>query len=174
MEKVFIPSNTNNIINKGWQCPVCGRVLAPWVSECPCSQILYNRNITCQGENKNGSESIFESQKSHIPSIDSHFNDFDIKDNSFKVNFGPNDIYPKVDTGNIGENKVDIPSFMLDHNERVLNDIMHKCMNPFEGCKQTEGGGYIISEPLIEARPMDKKNNIVSLNKFKKDKGDKK
>lgn len=21
---------------QGWQCPVCGRVFAPWVWECPC------------------------------------------------------------------------------------------------------------------------------------------
>ena len=21
---------------EGWKCPVCGRGLAPWVSECPC------------------------------------------------------------------------------------------------------------------------------------------
>jgi uncharacterized OB-fold protein len=23
-------------MNTGWVCPKCGRVLAPWVSECPC------------------------------------------------------------------------------------------------------------------------------------------
>lgn len=74
----------------------------------------------------------------------------------------------------IEENKVDIPAFMLDHNEQMVNNIMHDFINPFKGCKQTESGGYIIDEPLIEVKPIDKKNNIVSLNKFKKDKGDKK
>lgn len=36
MEKDISQSNTNNYVAKGWQCPVCGRILAPWVSECPC------------------------------------------------------------------------------------------------------------------------------------------
>lgn len=30
-------------MNKGWICPICGRGLAPWVSECPC---YMNRPIT--------------------------------------------------------------------------------------------------------------------------------
>lgn len=21
---------------QGWQCPICGKVLAPWMCECPC------------------------------------------------------------------------------------------------------------------------------------------
>lgn len=136
-------------INYGWKCPVCGRILAPWVPECPCNGFSNPRDITCQVKNKNGLKSIFEGQMNHIPQFD-----------SISAN-----IYG--DGVRIEENKVDIPQFMV-------NDIIHKCMNPFEGCKQTEGGGYIIDEPLIEAKPIDKKNNIVSLNKFKKDKGDKK
>jgi hypothetical protein len=28
---------------KGWICPVCGRGLAPWTSECPCYQANYRR-----------------------------------------------------------------------------------------------------------------------------------
>ena len=143
-------------INYGWKCPVCGRILAPWVPECPCNGFSNPRDITCQVKNKNTSESIFEGQMNHIPQFDSI----------------SADIYS--DGLRIEENKVDIPRFMLDHNEQMVNDIMHKCMNPFEGCKQTEGGGYIIDEPLIEVKPIDKKNNIVSLNKFKRDKGDKK
>lgn len=27
--------NANGLI-QGWQCPVCGRVLSPFTSECPC------------------------------------------------------------------------------------------------------------------------------------------
>ena len=23
-------------MSEGWICPICGRALAPWVSECPC------------------------------------------------------------------------------------------------------------------------------------------
>lgn len=26
-------------IQQGWQCPVCGKVYAPWVSECDCHKI---------------------------------------------------------------------------------------------------------------------------------------
>ena len=143
-------------INYGWKCPVCGRILAPWVPECPCNGFSNPRDITCQVKNLKASESILEGPINHIPQFDSI----------------SADIYG--DGLRIEENKVDIPRFMLDHNDQMVNDIMHKCMNPFEGCKQTEGGGYIIDEPLIEARPIDKKNNVVSLNKFKKDKGDKK
>ena len=143
-------------INYGWKCPVCGRIWSPYVRECTCNHFYDPSRITCRIENENDSKSIFEGQMNHIPQFD-----------SISAN-----IYG--DGLRIEENKVDIPRFMLDHNEQMVNNIMHKCMNPFEGCKQTEGGGYIIDEPLIEARPIDKKNNIVSLNKFKKDKGDKK
>lgn len=139
-------------INYGWKCPVCGRVLAPWVPECPCNGFSNPRDITCQVKNKNVSKSILEGQMNHIPQFDSIYGD----------------------GLRIEENKVDIPQFMLNHNEQMVNNMMHNFMNPFEGCKQTEGGGYIIDEPLIEARPIDKKNNIVSLNRFKRDKGDKK
>ena len=26
-------------MSEGWICPKCGRVLAPWMSECPCNYI---------------------------------------------------------------------------------------------------------------------------------------
>lgn len=143
-------------INYGWKCPICGRILAPWVPECPCNGFSNPRDITCQIKNLKASESILEDQMNHIPQIDSNF--IDISGNGLRIE----------------ENKVDIPAFMLDHNEQMINNIMHDFINPFKGCKQTEGGGYIIDEPLIEVKPIDKKNNIVSLNKFKRDKGDKK
>lgn len=25
-----------SLMSKGWECPKCGRVNAPWASECPC------------------------------------------------------------------------------------------------------------------------------------------
>lgn len=143
-------------INYGWKCPICGRILASWVPECPCNGFSNPRDITCQIKNLKASESILEDQMNHIPQIDSNF--IDISGNGLRIE----------------ENKVDIPAFMLDHNEQMINNIMHDFINPFKGCKQTEGGGYIIDEPLIEVKPIDKKNNIVSLNKFKRDKGDKK
>lgn len=27
------------VLHMGWQCPVCGRGNAPWVSTCPCTRI---------------------------------------------------------------------------------------------------------------------------------------
>ena len=27
-------------MSTGWECPRCGRVLAPWVFECPCYQTM--------------------------------------------------------------------------------------------------------------------------------------
>lgn len=33
-------------INYGWKCPVCGRILAPWVPECPCNGFSNPRDIT--------------------------------------------------------------------------------------------------------------------------------
>ncbi len=32
-------------MSSGWICPKCGRVLAPWVSECPC--YLESMKVTC-------------------------------------------------------------------------------------------------------------------------------
>ena len=29
--------NNNNLYEKGWVCPKCGRVNAPWIAYCPCS-----------------------------------------------------------------------------------------------------------------------------------------
>lgn len=29
----------NKYIQQGWQCPVCGKVHAPWASECDCHKI---------------------------------------------------------------------------------------------------------------------------------------
>lgn len=26
----------NNVVQQGWQCPVCHRILSPLVKECPC------------------------------------------------------------------------------------------------------------------------------------------
>lgn len=31
-----IPVENSKNIQQGWQCPVCGRILAPFVTECPC------------------------------------------------------------------------------------------------------------------------------------------
>lgn len=33
---------------QGWQCPVCGRVLAPFITECPC-QGMGKQTITTTG-----------------------------------------------------------------------------------------------------------------------------
>lgn len=38
-------------MTEGWICPKCGRVLAPWMSECPCSYIT--PTVTCGGTGGN-------------------------------------------------------------------------------------------------------------------------
>ena len=70
-------SNINNFGQIGWVwvCPLCGRIWSPYVRECTCNQFYDPSRITCRIENKNGSKSIFEGQNSHIPQIDSNFND---------------------------------------------------------------------------------------------------
>lgn len=38
-------SNHSNKAEKGWECPRCGRINAPWKSQCDCAGDLYQ--ITC-------------------------------------------------------------------------------------------------------------------------------
>lgn len=70
-------SNINNYGQIGWVCPLCGRIWSPYVRECTCNQFFDPSRITCRIENENGSKSILEGQNSHIPQIDSNFNDFE-------------------------------------------------------------------------------------------------
>lgn len=35
----------------GWICPKCGKVLAPWVSECKCNELSYNTNTDTNRNN---------------------------------------------------------------------------------------------------------------------------
>lgn len=39
---------------QGWQCPVCGRVLAPFVVECPCKGQLQTAITSTSGTSVNG------------------------------------------------------------------------------------------------------------------------
>ena len=32
-------------MSSGWVCPKCGRALAPWVPECPCSKSVSNESM---------------------------------------------------------------------------------------------------------------------------------
>ena len=34
----FETTNVEPRAQQGWQCPKCGRINAPWVSQCPCSE----------------------------------------------------------------------------------------------------------------------------------------
>lgn len=48
-----IPMN-NFAIQQGWQCPVCGSILAPFVTECPCKgRGLVEENISASYVPKN-------------------------------------------------------------------------------------------------------------------------
>lgn len=42
---------------QGWQCPVCGKILAPWLSECPC-QGLGSQTVTATTINYDQIEKI--------------------------------------------------------------------------------------------------------------------
>ena len=36
----------NMLSKEGWVCPICGRGLSPWTSECPCYVNKNNSNTT--------------------------------------------------------------------------------------------------------------------------------
>lgn len=36
------------LVNQGWQCPICQRVLAPWLLECPCKGKVEETTKTTQ------------------------------------------------------------------------------------------------------------------------------
>ena len=132
-------SNINNYGQIGWVCPLCGRIWSPYVRECTCNQFFDPSRITCQSENKNGSKSIFEGQNSHIPQIDSNFNDFEGEILESVAIFAPKTMN-------------DDPMYV----QRILNEMK----NPLAGCKQVESGGYILDGPP--------KNNIVPIDILKK------
>lgn len=44
----------NFTVQQGWQCPICGRILAPFVTECPCKgRDLVQENISASYVPKN-------------------------------------------------------------------------------------------------------------------------
>ena len=48
-----LADNEDLSMNKGWECPVCGRGLAPWVMECPCysePKITQKKELTKEEE----------------------------------------------------------------------------------------------------------------------------
>ena len=49
-----IPMNILNTVQQGWQCPICGRILAPFITECPCKgRDLVQENISASYVPKN-------------------------------------------------------------------------------------------------------------------------
>ena len=141
-------------INYGWKCPVCGRILAPWVPECPCNGFSNPRDITCQVKNLKASESILEGQNSHIPQIDSNFNDFEPQNEETLVSHA------------LGGETLDtiaiFPPKTINDDPMYVQRILNEMKNPLAGCKQVESGGYILDGPP--------KNNVVPIDIKKKGK----
>ena len=141
-------------INYGWKCPVCGRILAPWVPECPCNGFSNPRDITCQVKNLKASESILEGQNSHIPQIDSNFNDFEPQNEE------------KLLSHILGGETLDtiaiFPPKTINNDPMYVQRILNEMKNPLAGCKQVESGGYILDGPP--------KNNVVPIDIKKKGK----
>lgn len=50
---VYIPNWNNPPAAQGWECPRCGRINAPWMSQCTCSRGSYTISTTsCNDANK--------------------------------------------------------------------------------------------------------------------------
>lgn len=147
-------SNINNYGQIGWVCPLCRRIWSPYVRECTCNQFYDPSRITCQIENKNGSKSIFEGQNSHIPQIDSNFNDFEEKNEQKMI--------PYTLGGEILESVAIFAPQTMNDDPMYVQKILNKMKNPLAGCKQVESGGYILDGPP--------KNNVVPIDIKKKGK----
>lgn len=147
-------SKFTNLGQFGWVCPLCGHIWSPYVQECTCNRFYDSNHITCQTENKNVSKSIFEGQNSHIPHIDSNFNDFEplkVEKITSKLNGGET-----LDTIAIFSPKC------MNEDHDYVKDVLNQMKNPFINCKQVDSGGYILDGPP--------KNNIVPIDIFKKGK----
>lgn len=147
-------SNINNYGQIGWVCPLCGRIWSPYVRECTCNQFYDPSRTTCRVENKNGSKSIFEGQNSHIPQIDSNFNDFGPQDKETIVSHALGGEILEIIAIFAPKTMNDDPMYV----QRILNEMK----NPLAGCKQVESGGYILDGPP--------KNNVVPIDIKKKGK----
>lgn len=61
------------MVNMGWQCPVCRRVLAPWVSECPCrGKGNDDYTITCHHYKNPNKDNLVATEKVIDPLIKEH------------------------------------------------------------------------------------------------------
>ena len=147
-------SNINNYGQIGWVCPLCGRIWSPYVRECTCNQFFDPSRITCRIENKNGSKSIFEGQNSHIPQIDSNFNNFEEKNEQKMI--------PYTLGGEILESVAIFAPKTMNDDPMYVQRILNEMKNPLAGCKQVESGGYILDGPV--------KNNVVPIDIKKKGK----
>ena len=145
-------SNINNYGQIGWVCPLCGHIWSPYVRECTCNQFFDPSRITCRIENKNGSKSIFEGQNSHIPQIDSNFNNFEPQNEE------------KLLSHILGGETLDTIAIFapqtINNDPMYVQKILNEMKNPLAGCKQVESGGYILDGPP--------KNNIVPIDILKK------
>lgn len=147
-------SNINNYGQIGWVCPLCGRIWSPYVRECTCNQFYDPSRITCRVENENASKSIFEGQNSHIPQIDSNFNNFEEKNEQKMI--------PYTLGGEILESVAIFAPKTMNDDPMYVQRILNEMKNPLAGCKQVESGGYILDGPV--------KNNVVPIDIKKKGK----
>lgn len=68
------------LVNIGWICPKCGRVLAPFVPECPCKgQGLEVYTTTSVSTSTSGNETITlhnnEEISKHIPTVNTFYSE---------------------------------------------------------------------------------------------------
>lgn len=68
---------------QGWQCPVCGNVLSPWTTMCPCHGQPNWNTITStthtQDDSKPRTLTMSDEIAQHIPNINTYYSETEIE-----------------------------------------------------------------------------------------------